>query len=62
MNTIPQEFQINSLIVQDTYLVNGNLIKWTGKMTPVHSTISSTVNYEPTLLGTIPFMGEIEAI
>ena len=62
MNTIPQEFQINSLIVQDTYLVNGNLIKWTGKMTPVHSTISSTVNYEPTLLGTIPFMGEKEAM
>jgi glyceraldehyde-3-phosphate dehydrogenase (NADP+) len=62
MNTIPQEFQINTLLNQDTYLVNGELKKWTGKMTPVYSTISSTENYEPTLLGNIPFMGETEAL
>jgi glyceraldehyde-3-phosphate dehydrogenase (NADP+) len=62
MNLIPQEFQIGSLLIQDTYLVNGELKKWTGPTTPVYSTISSTENYEPTLLGTIPSMGETEAM
>lgn len=62
MNTIPQEFQITSPLNQDTYLVNGELKKWTGKTTPVYSTISSTEKYEPTLLGSIPFMGEAEAL
>ena len=62
MNTIPQEFQINELLNQDTYLVDGELKKWTGPTTPVYSTISSTENYEPTLLGTIPFMGEEDAM
>jgi glyceraldehyde-3-phosphate dehydrogenase (NADP+) len=62
MNTIPQEFQITTPLIQDTYLVNGELKKWTGKTTPVYSTISSTEKYEPTLLGSIPFMGEAEAL
>jgi glyceraldehyde-3-phosphate dehydrogenase (NADP+) len=62
MNTIPQEFQINNLLTQDTYLVNGELKKWTGETTPVYSTISSTEKYAPTLLGSIPFMGEKEAL
>jgi glyceraldehyde-3-phosphate dehydrogenase (NADP+) len=62
MNTIPQEFQITAPLIQDTYLVNGKLKKWTGKTTPVYSTISSTDKYEPTLLGSIPFMGEAEAL
>ncbi len=43
-------------------MVNGELKKWTGQTTPVYSTISSTENYEPTLLGSIPFMGEKEAL
>src|SRR4051812_44572995 len=62
MNTIPKEFQIDSILVQDTYLVNGELKKWTGETTPVYSTISSTEKYEQTLLGTIPLMGETEAL
>ncbi len=62
MNIIPQEFKINSLLIQDTYLINGELKKWTGDTSPIYSTISSTENYEPTLLGTIPFMGEKEAM
>jgi len=62
MNLIPNEFQIDKLLNQDTYLVNGELKKWTGQTTPVFSTISSTEKYEPTLLGTIPFMGETEAM
>jgi len=58
MNTIPTEFQITSLLHQDTYLVNGELKKWTGETSEVYSTISSTQNYSPTLLGSIPTMGE----
>jgi glyceraldehyde-3-phosphate dehydrogenase (NADP+) len=61
MNSIPEEFQIKTLLHQDTYLVDGELKKWTGKTTEVFSTISSTEEYAPTLLGTIPFMGEKEA-
>jgi glyceraldehyde-3-phosphate dehydrogenase (NADP+) len=62
MNTIPEEFQIKTPLIQDTYLVNGELKKWTGKTTEVYSTISSTEKYAPTLLGSIPFMGEAEAL
>jgi len=58
MNTIPAEFQITTLLHQDTYLVNGELKKWTGATSPVYSTIASTVNYAPTLLGSIPAMDE----
>lgn len=61
MSFIPEEYQINALINQDTYLVNGELKQWTGQTTPVFSTISSTEKYSPTLLGSIPFMGEKEA-
>ncbi len=61
MSEIPVEFKINEPFMQDTYLVNGELKKWTGQTTPVFSTISSTENYTPTLLGSIPFMGENEA-
>ena len=62
MNTIPEEFQIKTLLNQDTYLVNGELKKWEGQTTAVFSTISSTEKYEPTILGSIPFMGEKEAM
>ena len=62
MNLIPKEFQITSLLKQDTYLVNGELKKWTGETTDVFSTISSTPNYSPTVLGTIPKMGEVAAL
>ncbi|MEN2401520.1 NADP-dependent glyceraldehyde-3-phosphate dehydrogenase [Flavobacterium sp. MC2016-06] len=61
MSLIPEEFEIKTLINQDTYLVNGELKKWEGQTTPVFSTISSTEKYAPTLLGSIPFMGEKEA-
>lgn len=62
MNSIPKEYQIDSLINQETYLVDGELKKWKGETTPVYSSISSTEKYAPTLLGTIPFMGEKEAM
>ncbi len=61
MDTIPSEFQITNLLHQDTYLVDGQLKKWTGETAEVYSTISSTENYSPTLLGSIPTMGEAAA-
>jgi glyceraldehyde-3-phosphate dehydrogenase (NADP+) len=60
--TIPEEFKITTLLHQNTYLVNGELKKWTKETMKVYSTISSTENYSPTLLGSIPAMGESEAI
>ena len=62
MNAIPEEFQIKTLLNQDTYLVNGELKKWEGQTSAVFSTISSTEKYEPTILGSIPFMGEKEGL
>ena len=55
---IPTEFQITELLHQNTYLINGELKTWKGKTTEVYSTISSTKDYQPTLLGSIPYMEE----
>jgi glyceraldehyde-3-phosphate dehydrogenase (NADP+) len=57
MKTIPLEYQITVPLHQSTYLVNGELKPWTGATTQVFSTISSTEEYAPTLLGSIPSMG-----
>lgn len=62
MNIIPEDYQINTLLHQDTYLIDGELKKWTGQTTPVFSTISSTEDYAPTILGSIPFMEEKEGL
>ncbi|MBJ7879579.1 NADP-dependent glyceraldehyde-3-phosphate dehydrogenase [Gelidibacter salicanalis] len=59
---IPEQYQIKSLIHQNSYLVNGELKAWSGESSEVYSTISSTENYAPTLLGTIPTLGEKEAL
>ncbi|SIR28547.1 NADP-dependent glyceraldehyde-3-phosphate dehydrogenase [Maribacter ulvicola] len=59
---IPEEFQITATIDQKQYLVNGELKEWKGKTTQVFSTISSTEEYKPTLLGSIPDLQEAEAL
>ncbi len=59
---IPEEFLITEPIQQKSYLVNGELVPWDGKSTEVYSSISSTEAYKPTLLGSIPDMGEKEAL
>ena len=51
---IPNEYKITSPVTQKTYLVGGELKEWKGEITEVYSTISSTKEYKPTLLGTIP--------
>ena len=59
---IPEQYQIKNTVHQNTYLVGGELKTWTGDTSEVYSTISSTENYKPTLLGTIPTLGEKEAL
>ncbi len=59
---IPQEYRISSLIHQNSFLVNGKLKKWSGDTAEVFSTISSTSEYKKTLLGTVPDLGEGEAM
>lgn len=62
INAIPKEFQIVQPLHHHTYLVNGELLDWSGDNSEVYSTISSTEKYAPTLLGSIPNMGEKEAL
>jgi glyceraldehyde-3-phosphate dehydrogenase (NADP+) len=62
MNAIPEEYQIKKLLNQDTYLLNGELKQWDGQTAPVFSTISSTEKYAPTILGSVPYMGEKEGL
>ena len=62
MKAIPKEYEIDQTIDQKKYLVNGELKTWAGNTTEVFSTISSTEEYKPTLLGSIPDMGEPAAL
>ncbi|MFT4781950.1 MAG: glyceraldehyde-3-phosphate dehydrogenase (NADP+), partial [Pseudohongiellaceae bacterium] len=39
---IPEQFQIQQILTQNTYLIGGELKKWSGEMSEVYSTISST--------------------
>ena len=59
-NTV--KFQIKELLHQKTYLINGELVPWKGETDKVYSTISSTEDYEPTLLGSVPHMDEATAM
>jgi glyceraldehyde-3-phosphate dehydrogenase (NADP+) len=66
MNTaiepIPEQYRIESAIVHSQYLVGGELHSWDGATAQVYSTISSTADYAPTLLGSVPDMGEEAAL
>ena len=59
---IPQEYKITSQLKQNTYLVSGELKTWKGNTANVYSTISSTEDYKPTLLGSVPNLTEKEAL
>jgi glyceraldehyde-3-phosphate dehydrogenase (NADP+) len=59
---IPEKYQIKDITTQKSYLVNGELRQWNGENSQVFSSISSTETYQPTLLGSIPSLGEKEAI
>lgn len=62
LQEIPAQFKINSLIHQKTYLVGGELKLWSGATSDVYSTISSTEDYAPTLLGSIPLLEKEQAM
>lgn len=59
---IQEQYKLKKIIDQKTYLVDGQLKSWSGETAEVYSTISSTDHYTPTLLGSIPQLGEKEAI
>jgi glyceraldehyde-3-phosphate dehydrogenase (NADP+) len=59
---IPEKYKITSLLHQKTYLVNGELKTWSGETAKVFSTISSTKEYKHTILGSVPQLGETEAL
>ena len=59
---IPEKYLIAKPIHQREYLVKGKLCPWEGDTSEVYSTISTTREYGPTLLGSIPAMGEKEAM
>ena len=59
---IPDHYKIKNEIVQNQFLVNGKLVNWSGDLSPVYSTISSSKKYSPTKLGEIPSLGKKEAI
>ncbi|MEJ2162807.1 MAG: NADP-dependent glyceraldehyde-3-phosphate dehydrogenase [Robiginitalea sp.] len=62
MSEIPEKYRITTPIHQREYLVNGKLRSWEGATSEVYSTIASGNTYSPTLLGSIPTMGEPEAL
>jgi glyceraldehyde-3-phosphate dehydrogenase (NADP+) len=55
---IPDEFKLNAPLEAKQYLINGKLKTWKGTMAKVHSSVSSTQNYQPTYLGSVPELGE----
>jgi|TARA_B110000238_G_C16133531_1_gene442559 glyceraldehyde-3-phosphate dehydrogenase (NADP+) len=59
---VPEKYKITSLLHQKNYLIAGELKKWTGETADVVSTISSTKEYRPTLLGSVPQLGEAQAL
>jgi glyceraldehyde-3-phosphate dehydrogenase (NADP+) len=61
MNSIPDIYSISSPIEAEKYLINGKLKVWKGKRAEVHSTISLTEEYKPTLLGSVPELEEAQA-
>lgn len=60
--TIPEEFKITKTITHQNYLSNGKLIPWMGNKAEVVSSISSTPDYAPTILGSVPDMDEDSAL
>ena len=61
LQQIPEKYQLKESIESKQYLINGKLIDWNGKMTPVKSTISLSEEYEHTYLGSVPELEEDQA-
>jgi glyceraldehyde-3-phosphate dehydrogenase (NADP+) len=61
-NPIPDNFKIKHIVNHNSYLINGELKHWDGPSSKVYSTISSTDDNSPTLLGSIPLLEKDQAI
>ena len=62
---VPEPFQVPLNKKYDSYLLNGQIKKWEGKTSEVYSPVysqNSEGKLEPTLLGTVPVMGEQDAL
>jgi len=62
---VPEPFQVPLNQKYDSYLLNGEIKKWRGKTSEVHSPIftkNAAGELEPTLLGSVPVMGEKDAL
>ena len=62
--SIPEQFQVDKL-VQNTYLLNGEIKTWEGDFTPVNAAIyveGSNGELERKVLGSIPNMKEDDAL
>ncbi|MCA0933590.1 NADP-dependent glyceraldehyde-3-phosphate dehydrogenase [Lutimonas saemankumensis] len=62
---VPEEFDVPLKKNYDKYLLNGKIKTWKGKTSEVYSpiyTANGEGKYEPTLLGTLPVMGEKDAL
>lgn len=64
MEEIPEEFRLKEEIIQNRYLVNGEIRKWEGKMLDVYSPvcIKKDSKVEPKLIGKYPLMTSKEAM
>ncbi len=60
--TIPKEYLLSEPLHLRNFLLNGELEDWKGEVTEVYSTISTTSDYRPTLLGSTPDMDEKSAL
>ncbi|MEH0007650.1 MAG: NADP-dependent glyceraldehyde-3-phosphate dehydrogenase [Flavobacteriales bacterium] len=58
--TIPEKYAFGKPLIQDSYLLNGKMVKWGGAMQAVYSPIYHSG--KPTLLGRVPEMGERGAL
>jgi len=61
MKLIPEAYKIKAPIEADQYLIDGKLKSWKGKTAEANSTISSTEDYKPTYLGSVPELEENQA-
>lgn len=61
MKSIPEKYTIENPIEANNYLINGKLIPWDGVKSEVFSTISSSEEYVPTYLGSVPELEEEQA-
>ncbi len=62
---IPPEVRLDKPLVQDTYLVNGELRRWTGAFEDIYSPVYTSVAGGPPkarLVGRAPQLGEAEAL